>query len=157
LEAVRTFRRYVGTPDLKSADRDQFFRKVLANDAIEQIVVGPLKAEHLALGKSYAFKKVTVPLLSLDDDGLVRLSREGQLALNADEMRVVQAHFREQGRDPTDVELETIAQTWSEHCSHKTLKGPIDYTETIDGRTTTRRIDNLLKETIFGATQELRK
>jgi phosphoribosylformylglycinamidine synthase len=157
LEAVRTFRRYVGTSDLKGPDRDLFFRKVLANDAIEQIVVGPLRAEHLALGKPYVFKRVAVPLLSLDDDGLMKLSRDGQLALNVDEMRAVQAHFREQGRDPTDVELETIAQTWSEHCSHKTLKGPIDYTETINGETTTRRINNLLKETIFGATQELRK
>ena len=157
LEAVRTFRRYFGTPDLTGPDRDLLFRKVLANDAIEQIVTGPLRAEHLALGKPYTFKMLTVPLVSLDDDGLMRLSREGQLALNLDEMRAVQAHFREQGRDPTDVELETIAQTWSEHCSHKTLKGPIDYTETIDGRTTTRRINNLLKETIFGATQELRK
>src|SRR6478672_5148067 len=157
LEAVRTFRRYVGTPDLKGPDRDLLFRKVLANDAIEQIVVGPLKAEHLALGKPYTFKKVTVPLRSLDDDGLTKLSRDGQLALNLDEMRAIQAHFREQGRDPSDVELETIAQTWSEHCSHKTLKGPIDYSETIEGKTCTRRIDNLLKETIFGATQELRK
>jgi phosphoribosylformylglycinamidine synthase subunit PurSL len=157
LDAVRTFRRYFGTPELTGADRELFFRKVLANDAIEQIVPGPLKAEHLALGKPYTFQKVTVPLLALDDDGLMKLSRDGQLALNRDEMRAVQAHFREQGRDPTDVELETIAQTWSEHCSHKTLKGPIDYTETIDGQTRTRRINNLLRETIFGATQELRK
>jgi phosphoribosylformylglycinamidine synthase len=157
LEAVRTFRRYFGTRELNPNDRDLLFRKVLANDAIEQIVSGPLKAEHLALGKPYTFKKMVVPLLSLDDDGLLKLSRDGQLALNLDEMRAAQAHFREQGRDPTDVELETIAQTWSEHCSHKTLKGPIDYTETIDGKTQTRRINNLLKETIFGATQELRK
>src|SRR5881275_2061731 len=153
LEAVRTFRRYVGTSDLAGPDRDLFFRKVLANDAIEQIVVGPLRAEHLALGKPYAFKKVTVPLLSLDDAGLTKLSRDGQLALNLDEMRAVQAHFREQGRDPTDVELETIAQTWSEHCSHKTLKGPIDF----DDGSGVRRIGNLLKETIFGATQEIRR
>ena len=157
LSAVRTFRRYFGTPDLVGADRDLLFRKLLANDAIEQIVAGPLHADHLALGKPYAFKKIAVPLLSLDDDGLMKLSREGQLALNLDEMRAVRTHFRDQGRDPTDVELETIAQTWSEHCSHKTLKGPIDYTETVNGRTTTRRIDNLLKQTIFGATQELRK
>jgi phosphoribosylformylglycinamidine synthase II len=157
LQAVRTFRRYFATPELKGPDRELFFRKVLANDAIEQIVAGPLKAEHLAVGRPYKFQKVAVPLLSLDDAGLVKLSRDGQLALNLDEMKSVQAHFREQGRDPTDVELETIAQTWSEHCSHKTLKGPIDYTVTIDGQTTTRRISNLLKETIFGATQELRK
>lgn len=157
LEAVRTFRRYFGTRDLNPNDRDVLFRKVLANDAIEQIVSGSLKAEHLALGKPYTFQKIIVPLKSLDDDGLVKLSRDGQLALNLDEMRAIQVHFREQGHDPGDVELETIAQTWSEHCSHKTLKGPIDYTETIDGKTRTRRINNLLKETIFGATQELRK
>lgn len=157
LDAVRTFRRYFGTRELNPGDRDILFRKVLANDAIEQIVTGPLRAEHLALGKPYTFKKVIVPLRSLDDDGLVKLSRDGQLALNLDEMRTIRTHFRDQGRDPTDVELETIAQTWSEHCSHKTLKGPIDYTETIDGNTRTRRIDNLLKETIFGATQELRQ
>ncbi|HKB02195.1 MAG TPA: AIR synthase-related protein, partial [Gemmataceae bacterium] len=157
LEAVRTFRRYVGTPELTGADRELLFRKVLANDAIEQIVTGSLQAEHLAVGKPYTFRKLTVPLLSLGDDGLMKLSRAGQLALNPEEMRAVQAHFRDQGRDPTDVELETIAQTWSEHCSHKTLKGSIDYTETIDGQTQTRRINNLLKETIFGATQELRK
>src|SRR5262245_51268473 len=157
LLAVRTFRRYFATPNLFGPDRDLFFRKVLANDAIEQIVTGPLKAEHLALGRPYTFQKVPVPLRSLDDDGLMRLSREGQLALNIEEMRLVRAHFRDQGRDATVVELETIAQTWSEHCSHKTLKGPIDYTETINGQVRTRRINNLLKETIFGATQELRK
>src|SRR5260370_6006106 len=47
------------------------------------------------------------------------------------------------------MEVETLAQTWSEHWSHKTLKGLIDF----DGR----RIDNLLKETSFGATQEIRR
>ncbi len=79
----------------------------------------------------------------------MKLSRDGQLSLNLAEMQAIQAHFREPGRDPTDVELETLAQTWSEHCSHKTLKGRIEF----DGR----RIDNLLKETIFGATQEIRR
>ena len=72
-------------------------------------------------------------------------------------MRTIRDHFRGLGRDPTDCELETIAQTWSEHCSHKTLKGTIDYTETVDGRTQTRRYENLLKETIFAATQTIRR
>ncbi len=62
-------------------------------------------------------------------------------------MRAIRDHFAALGRDPTDCELETLAQTWSEHCSHKTLKGRIAF----QGRT----IDNLLKETIFGATREL--
>ena len=92
---------------------------------------------------------MTVPLRELGDAALIKLSRDGQLSLSLPEMHAIQAHFRAAGRDPTDVELETLAQTWSEHCSHKTLKGRIDF----DGR----RIDNLLKETIFGATQEIRR
>ncbi|WP_020471233.1 phosphoribosylformylglycinamidine synthase subunit PurL [Zavarzinella formosa] len=157
LKAVRTFRRYFGPENIPSADQNLLFRKVLANDAIEQVILGPLKPEHLALGKPYAFKKTIVPLRNLGDDELVKLSKEGQLALNLDEMKTVQAHFKEQDRDPTDVELETVAQTWSEHCSHKTLKGTIDYTEINGGQRKTIRYGNLLKETIFGATQELRK
>jgi phosphoribosylformylglycinamidine synthase subunit PurSL len=157
LAAVRTFRRYFGQSELAPADRDVLFRKVLANDAIEQIVVGPLQAEHLAIGSSYQFRLISVPIRQLDDASLEKLSKGGQLALNLSEMKAIQAHFRDLGREPTDAELETLAQTWSEHCSHKTLKGPIDFTEFVDGAAQTRRINNLLKETIFASTQELRK
>ena len=81
----------------------------------------------------------------------MKLSKDGQLALTLAEMKTIQAHFRELGREPTDVELETIAQTWSEHCSHKTLKGRIDSHDD-DGER--GRYKNLLKETIFAATQD---
>jgi phosphoribosylformylglycinamidine synthase len=146
--SVRTFRRYFGPPASPEAQA-VLFRKVLANEAIEQVVAGPLGLDHLTLGSTYRFQKITVPLSDADDATLLKRSREGQLSLNLAEMKAIQAHFREVGRDPTDVELETLAQTWSEHCSHKTLKGQIDF----DGR----RINNLLKETIFGATQEIRR
>ena len=152
---VRTFRRYYGTPEVSAADRDVLFRKVLANDAIEQVVVGPVKADHLALGSPYTFKLVTVPITRLDEQGLVRLSKEGMLALSLDEMKAVQRHFRELGREPTDCELETIAQTWSEHCSHKTLKGTITLTDPSTGESRTYK--NLLKETVFSATQTIRQ
>jgi phosphoribosylformylglycinamidine synthase II len=147
--SVRTFRRYFFPRPLPPAAREVLFRKVLANEAIEQVVEGPLALEHLTFGAPYVFRLVTVPLRDLDDAGLERISREGQLSLNRAELRAIQAHFRDLGRDPTDAELETLAQTWSEHCSHKTLKGKID----LDGRL----IDNLLKETIFGTTQEVRR
>jgi phosphoribosylformylglycinamidine synthase len=149
LLSVRTFRRYYAAKPPNDAVRALLFGKVLANDAIEQAIAGPLHLEHLAVGSTYVFQRVIVPLRDLDDTGLTNLSRAGQLALSLAEMKAIQAHFRELGREPTDVELETLAQTWSEHCSHKTLKGLID----CDGR----RIDNLLKETIFGATQEIRR
>ena len=158
LESVRTFRRYYSRKVPESNTRDLLFRKVLANEAIEQAVPGKLSLDHLTLGSEYRFQKVTVPLSKLDEAGLMKLSREGQLSCNLAEMQVIQGHFRSIGREPTDVELETIAQTWSEHCSHKTLKGRIDFEMTdADGRTSRVQFQNLLKETIFGATQELRQ
>ncbi|MFO0936260.1 MAG: phosphoribosylformylglycinamidine synthase subunit PurL [Gemmataceae bacterium] len=153
---VRTFRRYFGPPNLNAQDRDILFRKVLANDAIERVVSGSLVPEHFTEGKPYSFRKVTIPLLKMTVEELVKCSREMTLALSKDEMVTIQNHFRSIDRDPTDAELETIAQTWSEHCSHKTLKGTVKYTETINGQSQTRTFKNLLKETVFAATQQLR-
>jgi phosphoribosylformylglycinamidine synthase len=153
VDLVRTFRRYFGPP-LPPEVQSVLFRKVLANEAIEQVVAGPLTLEHLSIGSPYPFRLVALPLRDLDDAALEKLSRDGQLSLSLAEMRTIQAHFRELRRDPTDAELETLAQTWSEHCSHKTLKGRIDFTDA-DG--SVRRYDNLLKETIFAATQEIRR
>jgi phosphoribosylformylglycinamidine synthase len=153
VDSVRTFRRYFGPAPGPQA-REVLLRKVLANEAIEQVVTGPLALEHLTVGSPYAFRLVMVPLRDLDDAALEKVSREGQLALSRAEMRAIRDHFRGLGRDPTDAELETLAQTWSEHCSHKTLKGPIDFVEE-GGRV--RWIDNLLRETIFGATAEIRR
>jgi phosphoribosylformylglycinamidine synthase len=149
VQAARTFRRYYGSLPPEPGRQEILLRKVLANEAIEQVIAGPLRDEHLDLGKPYVFRLMVVPLRELDESGLGRVSREGQLSLNLEEMKAIQAHFRSLGRDPTDAELETLAQTWSEHCSHKTLKGQIDFNG--------KRIDNLLKQTIFGATQEIRR
>ncbi|HEY2893399.1 MAG TPA: phosphoribosylformylglycinamidine synthase subunit PurL [Pirellulales bacterium] len=151
-DAVRTFRKYwVAGPGV--ARLESLCSQVLANDAIEQVIVGPLPFDHLELGTPYQFQLVTIPLRSLSDDQLVRLSREGQLYLNLAEMQTIQAHFRELSRDPTDIELETLAQTWSEHCSHKTLAGRIAYR----GPEGSRTFGNMLKETIFAATQSIRE
>lgn len=151
-DAVRTFRKY-----WIDGCNDQQLRtlgsKLLANDAIEQVIVGPLELRELQFGGAYQFQLVTIALRGLDDAGLMKLSKEGQLYLTLVEMQTIQRHFREIGRDPTDAELETIAQTWSEHCSHKTLAGRIAYRD----ERGERRFENMLKETIFAATQEIRK
>ncbi|MFV9506488.1 MAG: phosphoribosylformylglycinamidine synthase subunit PurL [Oscillochloridaceae bacterium umkhey_bin13] len=68
-----------------------------------------------------------VPLRAADEAELLRISREGILALDLAEMRAIQAYFAALGRDPSDGELETIAQTWSEHCSHKSFKARVRY------------------------------
>ena len=60
----------------------------------------------------------TIEILNLNDKQLVELSRKSVLSLSLVEMKEVQKYFRNIKRNPTDVELETIAQTWSEHCKH---------------------------------------
>src|SRR2546425_2736279 len=44
------------------------------------------------------------------------------LALSPDEMRRIQEHFKGLGRDPTEVELQSLGQAWSEHCCYKSSK-----------------------------------
>jgi phosphoribosylformylglycinamidine synthase II len=142
---VRTIRTYrVNGP---SEGLPRLVARVLANDAVEQAVVGTLPFDKLGQGRPYRFVRIETPILGIDDDALMKLSKQGQLYLSLDEMRTIQAHFAELGREPTDAELETLAQTWSEHCSHKTLRGRVEF----DGEV----IDNLLKQTIFKATTDL--
>ena len=159
VEAVRTMRKY-WLGDVDESTLESICRRALSNDAIEQVVIGPLEMDQLDVGSPYDFKLLTVPIRDLDDEGLERLSREGQLYLTLVEMQTIRAHFVSIGRDPTDIELESVAQTWSEHCSHKTLAGRIHYRGPgSDGaaQADERQFDNMLKETIFAATQTIRK
>jgi phosphoribosylformylglycinamidine synthase len=151
-QAIATLRKYwfSGATD---AEVQAVGTRLLANDAIEQVVFGPLRLDRLEIGRPYHFELRTVAIRELDDDALVRLSREGQLYLQPAEMQTIRQYFRDLGRNPTDIELETIAQTWSEHCSHKTLAGRISYRD----ERGERQFDNMLRETIFAATQQIRK
>ncbi|MFH1774833.1 MAG: phosphoribosylformylglycinamidine synthase subunit PurL [Methanobacteriota archaeon] len=88
-----------------------------------------------------------INILGASDRELLNLSKNRQLSLNLEEMRVIKEHFTKLGRNPADVELETLAQTWSEHCAHKTFRGTI--------LTEEGRIDNLLRSTIARVTKEL--
>lgn len=151
-DAVRTLSKYwvAGLADDKLPLLAQ---KILANESVEQVVVGPLKLDRLELGSAYRFERINVALRDMGDDALLRLSRKGQLYLSLAEMQTIRDYFRAQGRDPSDAELETLAQTWSEHCSHKTLAGRIRYR----GPEGEIQFENMLKETIFAATQQLRR
>jgi phosphoribosylformylglycinamidine synthase subunit PurSL len=142
---VRTIRTYRVHGPADALPR--LIQRVLANDAVEQAVVGALPFDRLGQGHAYLFRRVEVPIRDMDDAALLRLSKSGQLSMTLPEMKAAQAHFRTVDRDPTDAELETLAQTWSEHCSHKTLRGRIEFEGEV--------IDNLLKQTIFKATRDL--
>jgi phosphoribosylformylglycinamidine synthase len=150
---VRTARKYILLGDIDPKQTDTIAKKILANDCIEVCVVGSEAEPPSPHLKAYELDVVQWPIRDLDEDGLVGLSKDKDLFLNLVEMQTIQKYYRELGREPTDVELESLAQTWSEHCVHKTLKSSVDMK--INGDEV--HFDNLLKETVFKATQELNK
>ncbi|MGE5280597.1 MAG: phosphoribosylformylglycinamidine synthase subunit PurL [Deltaproteobacteria bacterium] len=167
VEGVRTAQRYLFKGTVARATLLRAAEKVLYNKLIQYVLAEDdhrlLDFAHLP---DYVFSLKTVPLRAAADKQLLRLSREGQLYLNLEEMRVIRDFFRGQKREPTDCELETIAQTWSEHCVHKTFRGNVAYKESLGGasgaprkvkRIGGRTVKNLLKQTVMRATRELDK
>jgi len=153
VENVRTARKYVLLGEISQKQTDIIAKKILANDCIEVCVIGDQAEPPSAHTKPYELRIVHWPICKLDDEGLLRLSKEKDLFLNVVEMKTIQKYYQQLGREPTDIELESIAQTWSEHCVHKTLKSEVDMT--FNGGQV--HFDNLLKETVFKATKHLNK
>jgi phosphoribosylformylglycinamidine synthase len=99
----------------------------------------------------------TVPLRGLAVDALNSLSRDRLWALSEAEMLIVQKHFDGLRRDPTDVEIEVIAQTWSEHCKHKIFAANIDVENRRTDVTLPPRVQSVFKTYIKGATTEAQR
>ena len=171
---VRTGRRY-DVHGATPAGAREIAERLLANTVIHAIHDRPYHPASFPHGSPYTLAVRSVPLRDLDDAALQKMSREAHLFLSLDEMKAIQSEYRRLGRDPREIELETIAQTWSEHCVHKTLKATIRYRQSgeaggalaaadmsqrpnhevhADGSVT---IHNLLKSTVAAATHELMK
>ena len=138
---------------------------LIANELIErwQIVEG---ISHQGF-KAYIPKVVINKVPSVDefdlsgsDEILIDISKIHVLALNLDEMKVIRDYFKENKEErekmglsinPTDVEVECIAQTWSEHCKHKIFNALIEYTEGNEIET----INSVFKTYIKGATDKI--
>ncbi|MCH7871973.1 MAG: phosphoribosylformylglycinamidine synthase [Planctomycetes bacterium] len=167
IEMVRTARRYCATGSIEREALLAAVPRVLANDCIEQVVAGTAGIAPGLRPPVFDFDLRTVEFRSLDDDALETLSRDGHLFLSLQEMRAIRAHFQALDRDPTDLEIETIAQTWSEHCVHKTFKSEIEYHgapmpaasaakgEPQPDGSVRIHYANLLRDTIVRATDEL--
>ncbi len=171
-EGVFTSVQYRINGDLDENEAHKLASEVLANELIHrwQIVYSyafDSKAGLLAEVPRVTIEgggRVNVVDLSVEDDELMRISRDGLLALSLEEMKTIQAHYedpevreiREQmglGTTPTDVELEALAQTWSEHCKHKIFNAFIRY-ESEEGDVET--VDSLFATCIVGATTKIR-
>ncbi len=109
------------------------------SDLLEKIAEAP--ADH------YRRLKIS----QLGGDELLELSRFMKLSLSREDMLAVQKIYADWGREPTDVELEVIAQTWSEHCKHRIFGATIEHT--LDGETET--IHSLFKTYIYDVSKAI--
>lgn len=143
---------------LEQAQLERAARELLYNPLIQRAKLEKaprrldLEVPRAGSGASAA-KVARVPLREADDATLQRISNEGMLALSLAEMRAIADHFAARGRDPSDAELECLAQTWSEHCKHKIFASPIAYIDPSGQRRTIER--GLFRSYIRGATEQV--
>jgi len=170
-EQVYTSIQYFLKGDLTREDVEHLGKDLLANTLIQTIqifspeewsasepdCVAPVFDDHPEI-------KVNVVELPDDDAALMKISNDGILSLSLDEMRTIRSHYlrpdvkahrAELGLPewPTDVELECIAQTWSEHCSHKIFAGTIEYKDEETGERET--IHSLYKTYVKASTKKI--
>ncbi|MGI4887073.1 MAG: phosphoribosylformylglycinamidine synthase subunit PurL [Janthinobacterium lividum] len=161
-------RLYLLEHELPTADLRRLAEELLGNKMINRFEVGRvadgIRDYTPRPGGGAEAITATISLTGLSDGALVQLSKDNIYALNLEEMRAVRDHYasaetqatrRAQGlpADPTDCELEIIAQTWSEHCKHKEFSAVINYRDLATGEE--KQIDSLFKTYIKDATAEV--
>lgn len=110
--------------DLTHDDLHLLTQRLLANHVIHRYAIGEIEPIFPEIAEASNIVE-TIHLRDLEEEALIALSNQRRAALDIQEMLAVQKYFQTIERDPTDIEFETIAQTWSEHCVHKTFKALI--------------------------------
>lgn len=172
-EAIYTSKQYlISGKELTGDDLDNIAKNLLANDLIQQRVIIDYQS-FTAASYSFPIPKIKIshqPFvaeinLNVSDEELLKISKEKKLALNLKEMRKIKAYFLKSetvkerrkfglSEKPTDAELEVLAQTWSEHCKHKTFNARIKYK---NEKGETEEIDSLFNTFIKSSTKKLQK
>ncbi len=172
-EGVYTSVMYLLKGDLASADVEKIATGLLCNTLIQRYRVVDSQTFRSGEAKPLGIPKVTGESLAtvreidlnVSDEDLIAISRDGVLALTLEEMKIIQEYFQNRevaderkklglSENPTDVELEALAQTWSEHCKHKIFSATIDYH---DENGNQEEIRSLFKTFIQGATKKVRE
>ncbi len=171
--AVYTSRQYLICGNITATDAEKIASGLLANDLIERHQIFSAKDFNWKKGVPAYIPQVTeqakpvvkeIHLAEAGDDELLRISREKILALNLQEMKAIRDYYCDEktvaarkkmglGDGVTDVEMECLAQTWSEHCKHKIFNSFILYN---DGKKKLT-IDSLFKTYIKGSTEKIRQ
>lgn len=139
-------------------------KQLLANPVIHHWTLGDINPSFPQETESSGTVE-NIPIRKLSDNELIAVSKDRRAALDLTEMKAIQNYFIIERRDPTDVEFETIAQTWSEHCGHKTFKAKIDirysnidqtdYNDSGDSEYRVSSIDSLIKTYLKAATDKI--
>jgi len=171
-EAVYTSKQYLISGErLTKENIERIARDLLANELIQRWVFVN-SDEFIEKEVDFPIPKVTIPHqptvtlidLNVSDRDLLKISRERKLALNLEEMKAVQTYFlnkevskerKKIGLDErvTDVEMEALGQSWSEHCKHKIFNAKIIY----KNREGEQEINSLFDTYIKSSTKKLEK
>lgn len=169
-ESVYSSTEYFLSGDLTEEQAQKIASELLYNNLIQSAVIMPYD-QWLKEGTpvnepkfiSTSEPHVETVDLNISDEDLMTMSREKTLALTLEEMKAIQAYYlredvkaarKEAGlpEGATDVELEMLAQTWSEHCSHKIFAANVEYT---DDQGKTENYASLYKTFIQKSTKEI--
>jgi phosphoribosylformylglycinamidine synthase len=164
LQQAASGHRYLLYGSITRDDVHRLATGLLANEVIQAFHVGePVDPPFMRLLDQSTPEQIaraveTIPLRQAGAEELLAISRDRRLSLDLAEMRAIRDYYASEDREPTDVELETLAQTWSEHCVHKTFKARIAYREVQpDGSVHEQEIDSILGHYIRAATERADK
>ena len=171
INGVYTSKQYIIKGNINKDEAEKISSSLLANQLIERWETlnrnewkeKGIKA-FIPVVKLIHEPQVSEINLDVDDEELIRISKEGILALSLEEMKAIRDYYKNKKvleerkklgltDKPTDVELETLAQTWSEHCKHKIFNAFINYTDE-GGK---QKINSLFKTFIRKSTEEIGK
>jgi phosphoribosylformylglycinamidine synthase II/phosphoribosylformylglycinamidine synthase I len=162
LTRASTGRQYVFSNTTPTAELERLAHEQFSNPVIQRVAIDkPIAPAFVSTHETATIIEI-IPIQAVDDNGLLKISAERRLALNLEEMQAIRTYYQQEKRDPTDAELEMLAQTWSEHCVHKTFKAIIDYTGPAHGAApdsppVTQTVNGLLKTYIRAATEQVNK
>ncbi|HBG74977.1 MAG TPA: phosphoribosylformylglycinamidine synthase [Anaerolineae bacterium] len=141
-------------PQEQASLAEKLARQLLANPVIQRWTLGEITPSFPEEAASSGAVEI-LPIRLLDEDGLLEVSINRRGALDLAEMKAIQAYYRAEGRDPSDVEFESIAQTWSEHCNHKTFKAHLDISLPDGGPAEPAVVDSIIKTYLKAATDSI--
>jgi phosphoribosylformylglycinamidine synthase len=122
-------------------------RRLLSNPVIQRYALGEIEPAFPEPAEASGQVEM-IAIRTMSAEQLLACSAERRAALDLNEMQAIQRYFQSENRDCSDVELECIAQTWSEHCVHKTFKALVSVEGSPD-------INNLLKTYLASATKQI--